>query len=47
MSDGRNASVIPFPFDDEGANESSRSDIAEVIRMAEAIVFASAAPVSE
>lgn len=47
MSDGRNASVIPFPFDDEGANESSRRDIAEVIRMAEAIVFASAAPVSE
>ncbi|MBB6012748.1 segregation and condensation protein B [Aquamicrobium lusatiense] len=47
MSDGRNASVIPFPFDDEGTNESSRSDIAEVIRMAEAIVFASAAPVSE
>jgi segregation and condensation protein B len=47
MSDGRNASVIPFPFEDEGANESSRSDIAEVIRMAEAIVFASAAPVSE
>jgi segregation and condensation protein B len=47
MSEGRNASVIPFPFDDEGANESSRRDIAEVIRMAEAIVFASAAPVSE
>ncbi|MCG8270215.1 SMC-Scp complex subunit ScpB [Aquamicrobium sp. NLF2-7] len=47
MREGRNASVIPFPFDDEGANESSRRDIAEVIRMAEAIVFASAAPVSE
>lgn len=47
MSDGRNASVIPFPLDDEGAHESSRRDIAEVIRMAEAIVFASAAPVGE
>lgn len=47
MSEGRNASVIPFPFDDEGTHESSRRDIAEVIRMAEAIVFASAAPVSE
>lgn len=47
MTDAHNASVIPFPFEDEGAKESARGDLVEMIRMAEAIVFASAAPVSE
>lgn len=47
MTDAQNASVIPFPFEDEGAKENTRRDFAEMIRMAEAIVFASAEPVSE
>lgn len=47
MTDGRNASVLLFPFEDDGAKGPPRGGIAEAMRMAEAIVFASAAPVSE
>jgi segregation and condensation protein B len=53
MSDGGNAQVIPFLFDDEPGdgdqtdNPGRRLHIAEAMRMAEAIVFASADPVSE
>jgi segregation and condensation protein B len=49
MTDGSNASVIPFPGEDDARstkriNPASRE---EIVRMAEAIVFASAGPVSE
>ncbi len=53
MNDSANASVIPFKIDDdlgEAApmeNPAARLHMAEVVRMAEAIVFASAEPVSE
>ncbi len=47
MTDGRNAYVLLFPFEDDGAKGPPRGGIAEAMRMAEAIVFASAAPVSE
>ncbi len=49
MTDGNNASVIPFPGED-GARSTKRINPAsreEIVRMAEAIVFASAGPVSE
>lgn len=49
MTDGSNASVIPFPGED-GARSTKRINPAsreEIVRMAEAIVFASAGPVSE
>lgn len=49
MTDGSNASIIPFPGEDDAPstkrmNPASRE---EIVRMAEAIVFASAGPVSE
>ena len=57
MSEGANASVVPFPIadaavvDDEAEaplrNPAERLHLAEAVRMAEAIVFASAEPVSE
>lgn len=53
MNDSANASVIPFKIGDdlgEAApiqNPAARLHMAEVVRMAEAIVFASAEPVSE
>jgi segregation and condensation protein B len=53
MNEGGNAQIIPFLLDDdagEGAetdNPALRLHIAEAMRMAEAIVFASAEPVSE
>jgi segregation and condensation protein B len=53
MSEGANAQIIPFLFDDEpeegveGDNPAFRLHIAEAMRMAEAIVFASAEPVTE
>jgi segregation and condensation protein B len=53
MNDSINASVIPFKIDDgaEAAspleNPAARLHMAEVVRMAEAIVFASTEPVSE
>ncbi|WP_315919780.1 SMC-Scp complex subunit ScpB [Mesorhizobium sp. SP-1A] len=53
MSDGGKASIIPFPLEDgPGAailpdNPAARLHLAEAVRMAEAIVFASAEPVSE
>jgi segregation and condensation protein B len=53
MNDSANASVIPFKIGDdldEAApmeNPAARLHLAEVVRMAEAIVFASAEPVSE
>lgn len=55
MSDKRtNATVIPFVIGDEtdadetgGRTPTERPSLAEVVRMAEAIVFASAEPVSE
>lgn len=53
MNDSANASVIPFKIgDDLGEtapmqNPAARLHMAEVVRMAEAIVFASAEPVSE
>ncbi|EXL08952.1 SMC-Scp complex subunit ScpB [Aquamicrobium defluvii] len=49
MTDGNNASVIPFPGEDD-ARSTKRMNPAsgeEIVRMAEAIVFASAGPVSE
>ena len=51
MSDGAKATVVPF-MADEGAehgdmNPAERLHLAEAVRMAEAIVFASAEPVSE
>jgi segregation and condensation protein B len=53
MSEGGNAQIIPFLLDDdagegvEADNPARRLHIAEAMRMAEAIVFASAEPVSE
>ena len=57
MSEGANASVVPFPIDDAAVaddeaetplrNPAERLHLAEAVRMAEAIVFASAEPVSE
>ena len=57
MSERSNASVIPFKVDDEAEeaaveqgsveNPAERLLLAEAVRMAEAIVFASAEPVSE
>lgn len=55
MSDKRtNATVIPFGIGDEadeddmaGRNPAERPNLGEVVRMAEALVFASAEPVSE
>jgi segregation and condensation protein B len=52
MSESINASVIPFVIgDDAGAedntNPAARLHLAEAVRMAEAIVFASAEPVTE
>jgi segregation and condensation protein B len=53
MSEGGNAQVIPFLLDDDAGegvetdNPALRLHIAEAMRMAEAIVFASAEPVSE
>ena len=53
MSEGGNAQIIPFLLEDD-AGEGDQSDnparrlhIAEAMRMAEAIVFASAEPVTE
>jgi segregation and condensation protein B len=56
MTEGANASVVPFPgvaatADDDSStaarNPAERLHMAEAVRMAEAIVFASAEPVSE
>jgi segregation and condensation protein B len=53
MNDSANASVIPFKIGDDLSeaapmqNPAARLHMAEVVRMAEAIVFASAEPVSE
>ena len=53
MSEGGNAQIIPFLLDDdagegvEADNPARRLHIAEAMRMAEAIVFASAEPVSD
>ena len=55
MSEARNAAVIPFVFDhqkDDGdrmveKNPAERMVLAEAVRMAEAIVFASAEPVGD
>ncbi|TIT22302.1 MAG: SMC-Scp complex subunit ScpB, partial [Mesorhizobium sp.] len=57
MSERANASVIPFKVEDEAEetaveqasveNPAERLALAEAVRMAEAIVFASAEPVSE
>ncbi|PSJ65670.1 SMC-Scp complex subunit ScpB [Kumtagia ephedrae] len=48
MSEAANARVIPFAADGEPArNPAERLHLAEAARMAEAIVFASAEPVSE
>ncbi len=52
MSESVNASVIPFVIGDdaetgEGGNPATRLHLAEAARMAEAIVFASAEPVTE
>lgn len=58
MSEGSNGSVVPFPNVDEAMaepdasgsvvqNPAERLHMAEAVRMAEAIVFASAEPVSE
>ncbi|GLS33310.1 segregation and condensation protein B [Mesorhizobium albiziae] len=53
MSDSRNAAVIPFVIDEEADgdmhddNPAERLFLAEAVRMAEALVFASAEPISE
>ncbi|MET0574859.1 MAG: SMC-Scp complex subunit ScpB [Mesorhizobium sp.] len=53
MSDSRNAAVIPFAIEEEADgdmhddNPAERLFRAEAIRMAEALVFASAEPISE
>ncbi|MDW6023966.1 SMC-Scp complex subunit ScpB [Mesorhizobium sp. BAC0120] len=54
MSEGGNAQIIPFVLEDETGegneaeeNPALRLHIAEAVRMAEAIVFASAEPVTE
>ena len=57
MSEGANASVVPFPIagmdivdgdaETPQRNPAERLHLAEAVRMAEAIVFASAEPVSE
>ena len=56
MTEGANGSVVPFPIadtiveaDEEAApirNPAERLHMAEAVRMAEAIIFASAEPVS-
>jgi len=54
VTDGGNATIVPFPIADEADaedtpanNPAQRLHMAEAVRMAEAIVFASAEPVSE
>ncbi len=53
MSKGGNAQIIPFLLEDdqgegvEADNPARRLHIAEAMRMAEAIVFASAEPISQ
>jgi segregation and condensation protein B len=53
MSDSRNAAVIPFAIEEEADgdmrddNPAERLFLAEAVRMAEALVFASAEPISE
>ncbi len=50
MSESRNAAVIPFVMEGKGdsdQNPAARLFLAEAVRMAEAIVFASAEPVAE
>ena len=57
MIERANASVIPFKVDDEAEeaivdqgsveNPAERMLLAEAVRMAEAVIFASAEPVSE
>ncbi len=49
MTDGSNASVIPFPVEDDAPSTKRMNPASseEIVRMAEAIVFASAGPVSE
>jgi len=49
MSDGSDASVILFPNEDDASNAKRINSAGreEIVRMAEAIVFASAEPVSE
>jgi segregation and condensation protein B len=53
MSDSRNAAIIPFVIDEEADgdmhddNPAGRLFLSEAVRMAEALVFASAEPVSE
>jgi segregation and condensation protein B len=52
MSEGGSAAVVPFETDEDGLdirddNPAARLHMAEAVRMAEAIVFASSEPVSE
>jgi segregation and condensation protein B len=47
MTDSSNAAVIPFVIDDGDGNPAERLFLSEAIRMAEAIIFASAEPVTE
>jgi segregation and condensation protein B len=48
MSDAAEAWVLPFPEDEHAdLNAAERLHLAETVRMAEAVVFASAEPVSE
>ena len=52
MSEGGSAAVVPFETDEDGLdmredNPAARLHMAEAVRMAEAIIFASAEPVSE
>jgi segregation and condensation protein B len=51
MTEGANPAVLPFVDEEEGAfsseNPAARLHMAEAVRMAEAIVFASAEPVSD
>jgi segregation and condensation protein B len=49
MTESGNAAVLPFDFDDEQDavdNPAERLQIAEAVRMAEALIFASAEPVA-
>ena len=50
MAEGGRASIIPFPNENDdrgGEPRAGRGSVQEMVRMAEAIVFASAVPVSE
>ncbi|QPC87559.1 SMC-Scp complex subunit ScpB [Mesorhizobium sp. NBSH29] len=47
MSESRNASIIPFEPPNSDENPAARIALAEAVRMAEALIFASAEPISE